>query len=128
MEKGVSVSTSSKDALSLNFSVQSVRHASPKRYKPGSLSLISAGIYFIKEYPDQLLDIAASSLVLGDAFLTATENIKSTPVEVVLTVYAVQNGNYIIHNTYAYYIDQIDENLFESAGRPRLIPVTGSAK
>lgn len=93
VQKGVQVSGQSKDALQLNFAVQSVKPMPPR-----------------------------------NSTFDPTGSYNRTPFEVVITVSIIDNGAFILHNSRTYYVDQVDQNIFEPYVPSRLIPVTGSLK
>ena len=95
-------------------------------------SLVQKGIQVSGQSKDTLqLNFSVQSvkpvLPRNTAFdLTGSHN--RIPFEVVITVSIIDNGAFILHNSRSYYVDQVDQSIFEPYVAPRSIPVTGSLK
>lgn len=95
-------------------------------------SLVQKGVQVSGQSKDSLqLNFAVQSIkpmITTDIVSDLTGSYRNTPFEVVITVSIMENGAFILHNSRTYYVDQVDQSIFEPVVPPRIIPVTGSLK
>lgn len=121
---GVPVSASKEGAIEISYETQTIKHASrgevfdpsANGYRPGALTGGVAGFWVLR---NALEKWSTSSAALGaiaaagafDAYrLTHPE---PTGVELLLTTSIVHNGRYLMRNTDAYYVEDVDISLFD---------------
>jgi hypothetical protein len=114
---GVVVSKTNPEALQISFSTEEVEHVSPWRYKPGTLTLLSANVAVIRGGILGRIDSAGAILGLGaisDIGMSLNEMSERPSTEIVLTTKIERNGQLLMHRTDSYYIDGVDSSLFSA--------------
>ncbi len=116
---GLPVSPGKDGAIEVTYESQVIRHGasfdpSLFGYKPGMAAGGVAGFWILRDLArsSSSLGIAAAS-VAGAAGYDAYKATEPTGVELLLTTSIIQNNQYIMRNTDAYYIEKADAYLFE---------------
>ena len=137
LAKGFDVRTSPKDALVINFKVNSVYHVPTKRssdYVPGTLTALAGGVLVIRDaalYNPTTSGLVATTLGIAgavDLYALWVEMNKRPNTEIALTTSAEVGDKYIIHRTDSYYIDTVDTGLFTVSKSKDFDVVTGAKK
>lgn len=115
LRQGVSVSDGKESALEVSITVEDVRHGVQRRYAPGTLTALTAGILVLRDAV--LGDInpggAIAAIGIGsDIALSVREAQKIPNTEIVLTTAIKKDGLFIVHKTDVYYVDDVDSGLF----------------
>lgn len=117
LQRGATVRDEKQSALEVSITVDEVRHVDEKRYRPGTLTWLTAEVLVIRQYllhPTRAVGAGAiTALGAGtDAVLSANELSRRPNTEIVMTTAIKRGGAFVMHQTDVYYIDDIDVGLF----------------
>lgn len=116
---GLTVSPNRDGAIEITYESQVIRHGesfdpSLFGYKPGMAATGVAGFWVLRDLArsSSSLGIAAATIA-GTAGYDVYKATEPTGVELLLTTSIIQNNQYVMRNTDAYYIEKADAYLFE---------------
>ncbi len=121
LSRGFRISTDKKYALTLRLATEEVSHYAPKtqlgnqNYRPGTLTMIGAGVLVLREVQKIVKDLGISAVVgLGATEFGLT---KITPTtELLISTSIEDNGEYLMHKSDVYYVDQVNAGLYSESG------------
>ncbi len=117
---GVPVTDKSEGAVEITYETQLIRHRSrgepfdPREngYRPGMLSGGTAGYWVLRNASLGWI-AATTSVIAGGYDVYRQGNPEPTSVELLLTISVVHNNRYLVRNTDAYYVEDVDVTLFD---------------
>lgn len=126
---GYTLSQSKAGAIEISVTVDEVQHVTLKRYAPGTLSVLAAGVLVLRDFTEtarQAVGAIAGITLATDAIISANEITKRSDTEIVLTTVATKDGVVLMHTTNVYYLDSADTSLFTNSTRQ--FKLVGGAK
>lgn len=121
--RGLPVSDSNAAAIELQYETQLVTHNSSRyAHPPGSLTLLSAGIWVIRDMITGSTPVMPTALAVSAAadYGAGLYAGGATPTELLITSSIIVNSKYLMRKSDIYYIEDADTSLFKEKSGTRL--------
>lgn len=121
VQSGLVVADSPKTAYEVEVKTEAVWHGKSRHaYRPGTYTALATGVMVLRDAIINGSDPVGAVIGVAAAYDVAKtiDEFSGRPfTELVLTTAIRHNGNYVLHRTDVYYVDEVDVALFETGAR-----------
>lgn len=114
VNRGLPVSSSSQNAIEVQYETQVVRHVSDRiDYKPGIVTMLAGGLYAIHDLADSEPVAAGVALTAAIDLAGSFRNGGPSKTELIVTTSISSGSRFVMRKTDVYYFDEADVGLFQ---------------